>query len=253
MNTRIPTILIAMLFASNLLSAQQINISEQDVVIDKASCAAWSLEITEDPAEVQKEFIKYMKGLADVSPNKKNKTSFIYTEMIVPGVSDKSGDLKGIIHNNNGINFLSVSFFFGNDLYINSEDFPEEMRGLKSLVINFILAYKTERYEALIAQKSDRLSSLNDKLTRSGKSVATLEKQIEKTNKSLMKASEEEEDDKTFDLNNKLLELEGDLKTEKELIANTKIEVEKLSTEIQVAKDELTLLKMEEIELREEE
>ena len=232
------------------IHSQQIVLKEHSISLDKKQSDAWSVELNEDQDLVMKGFHRYMKDKYDVTPSKKNKTTFTYNQVVIPPISQKAGDLKGLIHmDDNGL-FLSISFFFGYDIYVNYEEYPEEMDGLRELLLDFIVDLRANAYKEEIAEDEKRLAKMSAQLSKSEKTVESVSKQLEKTSKSLLKADEKNEKDELFDLNNKKTELEGELATEKQLISNLQSEIDQVSGFLKMNKDNLTRLQMEAVELR---
>ena len=236
--------IIAIVFSIISLAAQEIEIHEEQVLIEKALTSAWVFEVSEDPAVIMKLFMDFTSNNFELDPKKKKNKSVLIEQSVVPGISDKSGDLW-LVFNTDQVVRASMAFLLGYDIAINSEDYPEEMEGMKGFALEFIVYYKTTLKTEQIEDITDRLEGLKKSLAKQQSTSGDLSKQIAKTEKKLLKESDEE---KKFELNNENVELKSKITASNQIIENTKDEINSVTQVLKTLNNDLTRIKMQAIE-----
>lgn len=235
---------LAIIFCINSLTAQVVEINEEKVLIEKKMTPSWVFEVNEEPELIRKLFIDYTSDILGLNSKKKNNKSVLIEQSIVPGISDKSGDLW-LVFNTNDIVRASIAFFLGYDIAINSEDYPEEMEGMKDFTLDFIVYYKTIIVTEKIEDNSKRLEALKKSLLKQQNTGNELSKQIAKTEKKLLKESDEA---KRFELNNENIERKSKISATNQIIENTKDEINSVTGVLKSLNDDLTRIKMQAID-----
>lgn len=245
MKTKIYAVLIAVFMIGLNSYSQQIEINEEKVLIDNKPVNAWVAVINEDIDLVRKSFIKFTKDKYDLNAKKKSRKSVVVEQANIPTISAKAGDLWLVFQPENNTIKIGVAFFLGYDIIINSEDYPTEMDNLKTFVREFIVYYKSEYFNTLIAESNKRLQALSKELKQNNKTIKELSRQIAKSENTMYK----EKDEKVkFELGNKNIEYKSKIQASHEIIINLKEEISKVTTSLNEIKANLKKLEVEALE-----
>lgn len=225
---KIYTILLLAIFSLSAFT-QQIEIFEGISTINEKPVSSWNSNFKDDIDLVRKSFIRFAKDKYDIKAKKGEKKNLILEQATLPDISDKRGDLYAVFTSENKQTKLGVAFFIGYDIPVNKQDNPVEMEKLKQFHKEFILYYKTEYFNTLIAENQKRIKELSSDLKKNQKELKSLSRSISKAEKSISKESDE---DVKFELNNQNIEARARTQAIHEIISNIKVEINRVSSSL---------------------
>lgn len=238
---------LAMITSSLFVSAQSIDIVEEQILIEKKNATAWLIGIEEDADLVRKSFITYIKENYELDTKKEKNKAVKVEQSVIPGLGLKAGDLWLVFNTKDDGLRMGFAFFLGYDISINSAEYPNEMHGLKELALEFVVFYKTGILNSLLTENTDRLDELNKSLLKLQKDKSDDVKRIAKIEKILLK---EKDDEKRFKLKNENIELKSRDTATSQIIETTKAEISTVSKKIKDLEADLTRVQMLAIDLQ---
>lgn len=221
---------------------QTMSVVEKDVAIDGRFVPAWSAVVAEDIDFIKKSFSTYLRKSYDLTAKRKGSRVMVVEESTIPLISQNKGDLWLVFESEDERVNMCMSFFIGYDIIINSTDYPEEMRGLKTFLIDFMVFYKTEYFAESLENSTRRLEGLQRELKNNERQVDDLSGQIARTEKDLLK---EKDDTKKFEMNNKNIGNKSKIDALTQIGENLKNEITKVSEDIQLIQEDIARLKVE--------
>lgn len=245
MKIKVYLILVNMFMVGLNVYSQQLEINEEIVLINNKQANAWVAVINEDIDLVRKSFIKFAKDKYSLNAKKKSGKSVFVEQAYIPAISSNTGDLWMIIQPESSSIKMGVAFILGYDIVINSADYPAEMINLKKFVREFIVYYKSEYFNTLIAESNKRIQSLSKELKQNDKTIKELSKRVAKSEKAMLK----EKDEKVqFELGNKNIESKARIQASYEIITKLKEEISSITTSLDGIRINLKKLEVEALE-----
>jgi len=242
MKTKIYFTILILLISGIINYAQQTEINEEKVLINKKLVDAWVAVINEDIDLVRKSFIRFTKDKYNLNAKRKSEKSVLIEQADIPSIISKKGDVW-LIFLPEGRNIkMGIAFFLGYDIVLNSTEYPNEMAAFKDFTREFIVYYKTEYFNTLISENARRLKSLKKELKRSSKEIKVLSKQVSRAEKEILKTSDEKV---KFELGNINIETKAKIQASHEIVTNLKEEISKVTKAIKEIKSSLRKLEME--------
>lgn len=206
--------------------SQKIVINEGTTVINKKATNAWVSSINEDIDLMRKSFTRFAKDKYDVKTKKKSKQSLVIEKAKLPTISNKQGDLWVSFYPEGDNIKMSMAYLLGYDIAITSHEYPEEMKNLNLFYREFILYYKTEYFNSLVAEDTKRIKELSMELKKNQRELKSLSRTISRVEKSISKENDEVV---KFDLNNKNIESKAKIQAKHEIVLNLKNEISKMT------------------------
>jgi len=241
---KIYLILLSCLFIMDAFS-QKVTMNEEKILIDKKPTNAWVAVINENIDLVRKSFVRFAKDKYDAKAKKKNKRTLLIEQANLPTISDKQGDLWVAFYPENNTIKMGIAYSLGYDIAINSEEYPTEMSNLKSFFREFVVYYKSEYFNTLIAEDQKRIKELSAELRKNQKEFKSLTRSISKVEKTILKETDETV---KFELNNQNIESKANIQAKHEIMLNLKEEITKVSSSLKTIKSSLKKLETEAFE-----
>lgn len=204
------------------LVAQNLSIVEKKVPSKNTIIDAWVIDVGKDPGYAKDTFSKFVKEEFDLKAKNDGKLIIAVTEASIPAVSVKHGDLRATLYSEDTTTMMAISFIKGYDIYVNSEEFPEEMAALRSLTRDYLKFHYEDYYTSLVNKNEKAFGDLRRKVEQADKEIVSLRKSNSKLEKKMIK---EDDEAKKLDMKNKIAQNELKIKNLEVAIPGYKNEV----------------------------
>ncbi len=232
-------------FLSVAAFSQQDEIFQGNSNINETNVESWDSYIKDDVDLVRKSFIRFAKDKYGLKTKKGKKKNLIIEQAILPGISEKRGDLYVILDTDKKMTKVGMAFFIGYDIPISSGANPTEMENLKIFFKEFILYYKTEYFNTLIEENKKRIKELSSELRKNQQELKSLSKSIKKADKTI---SQESNEDVKFKLNNQNIESRAKTQAINDIVSNIKEEIKRVSASLKEINKSLDDLNKKELD-----
>ncbi len=176
------------------LHAQLIDqqVEEETMLIDGISTSVQKARVVGELDEFRDLWRKFLKEEFDLKSSRKGDI-IVAEKAVINRITDRRGDLILFLYPlEKEVNF-NVAFKLGYDVYLNSEEFPEEAENLKDFTVYFINYYYYYYLEDYIKKQERNLSDLKRELKSASKSIAKSDKNVSKLEKNIGKNEKKKE------------------------------------------------------------
>lgn len=177
--------LLVLLFAGTL-HAQLIDqqVREETMLIDGISTTVQKARVVGQVDEFRSLWRDFLKDEFGIKTSRKGDV-IIAEEVVVNRITDRRGDLILFMYpQEKEVNF-NIAFRLGYDVYLNSDEFPEEATNLRDFAVYFINYYYYHYLEDYIKMQEKNLGNLQKELKTAVKTIQKSEKSVEKMEKKL--------------------------------------------------------------------
>ena len=181
---KIYTTALCLLFYSGL-TAQNFDISEETVSTDDIMISAWVVEVGSDLSFAKKTFSDYAKDNYNIKTKNLGKSVLLGEKLSLPTISVKRGDMKASFNTVGSSVKVGIGFLLGYDIFLSSEDYPDEMAKLKTFARDYLEFHYKEHYNEIIEGKEKQMKGLNKEIDKGQKEIKSLQKQIDRNNKKI--------------------------------------------------------------------
>jgi hypothetical protein len=150
-------ILLFVFFFSVHLHAQLIDqqVNEETMLIDGISTTVQKARVIGEVSEFRDIWRDFLKDEFNIKSSRKGEV-LIAEEVVVNRITDRRGDLILFLYpHDKEVNF-NLAFRLGYDIYINSDEFPEEATNLKDFTVYFINFYYYHYLEDYIRKQEKK-------------------------------------------------------------------------------------------------
>ncbi len=172
------------------LHAQNLEIVEKKILIEKTPVDALVMAIGEEYTFSKKTFKAYVKDALDVKMGNDGKSALLAQKVNVPTLSSKKGDLKATYFTDRDSAYLGVSFILGYEIFINSENYPEEMKKLREFVRGYQEYHFTSFHNNQIADQENQKKKLLKEIKTTERAIGKLRKRIGNNDKKMSKSDD---------------------------------------------------------------
>ncbi len=182
MKRNVSILVAALLLPVTLLAQQHLFLQEQDIVIDGNNATAWVFPVEGEIDNALDHLKDYCKERSKIKMKNKGTNLLIAEEVSIPAVSTKVGDLIGRGSPFESYNTVGIAFKLGYDIYLNSEQWNQEMTNLRNYAKEFMSYHYERSYKERIEAAEKEIKSLGKELSKGEKEVGKLGKKIDKIN-----------------------------------------------------------------------
>lgn len=229
-------ILALVLCLPEIGAAQQIILKEEMVVTRDVPVNAYITNATDDFDEVISNYKKFVKDEYKLNVKKENSTTYVIEAADMPQISVKRGDLKVYLLHTDTMNLMAFSFVLGYDIFLNTEDYPEEMGQFRKFVIRFIDYHYQAYYSDAIEAVTKDLDALKKDLKQNEDKINALRKKVNSLDK---KVSKEKEETKKIQYQSDVLLTESEIKNLLFELPEQRIQVNEKEQELFKLKEEV--------------
>lgn len=235
--------LVILLFLFNTFEGyaqDKIEVVEKDITMGKKALTAFVFNVGHNPQTVKKSFARYCKDHLKIKIKSEGKDRLVAAKVNIPAISDKTGDLRAMVFQENKIPKMAVGFTVGYDLFINSKAYPQEAARLKEFVRKYAIYHESKYFYEILDENQRRLDDLVKNLENSEKEVKSLTSRIRKIDKTIRK---EQDPNKKFDLDNQNIANRARVQAVSDIVVNLKAEIVKMDALVE--KTKVSLKKLE--------
>ncbi|MEN8249851.1 MAG: hypothetical protein ABFS32_13040 [Bacteroidota bacterium] len=227
-------------------SAQNVFLIEDMITTKDQSVNALVFNIKGEFDDAVDHYKDYMKERYEYKVDKENKTTYIIEEVDLPHISMRRGDMKTYLVYTDSMNVMGFSFLLGYDVFLSSEEQPEEMEQFKKLVVDFMDYHYNESYGKMIDDNNKALDKVKKDLTQNENKIGSLKKKVV----TLAKKKDKEKDPTKkvgFDADKQLTE--NEIKMLEEQVTKQRKDIINMEKEIFTLKTELNKVHQEIVDL----
>ena len=167
------------------LQAQDLTVIHRQISVTDVMVDSWSATLNDDKSFYEKTFEDYSKQEFGTKSRDDGKNEKLLLKVSIPQVTDKRGDLRLTFFTEGSQTKMGVSLMLGYDVWINPNDYGEEMERLKRFSRDYLRYHYTEYYNDIIESDLNLITSHNKVIKKSEKSISTMRAQISKNEKKL--------------------------------------------------------------------
>ena len=209
----------------------------EDMVSTKdMSVNALIINMTDDFDEAVANYKEFVKDGYELKVKKENNTTYVVEEVDLPHISVKRGDLKAYLFHTDSMNVMAFSFLLGYDVFLTSQDHPEEMAQFKKFVVDFMDFHYKAHYSVGINEQTKALESLKKELLKNETKISSLKKKVVSLAK---KESKETDSTKKVEINAEKQLTQNEIDETVELVTTMRVDVTSKEKEVYGLKDEL--------------
>lgn len=209
---------------SSILNAQLLSVNSGTMTIGDKSEPCIETTIEPNAKDVKKEFKDFLDDQYDVKLKGigflTNKDVLTAEKVTIPTVSEKAMDLSIKVIPVQDKTQMCVLGSFGYDIVINRNDYYQEYRELRGIVLDFLDSYLPEYYQNRVEEKTKVVSELTKQRTDLSEDIASNEDEIEKLKK------------ENQDLREELQKTKKDLATQTASLQERKESLKKVNKEL---------------------
>lgn len=233
------TIFLLALFSTGNLPAQLLSIKESTIEIEETETDAQvATLLIQDDGEIKKALRKYIRRNLDAKVKNNGKDMLMAEKASIHTISDKRGDLAAIFFQENSQDKMAVAYLLGYDIFVNSNDYPEEAENLKNFAETFLKDYYQGYFEDVVTAEEKKLKKLERGLAKNGREINSLNRKIQKNNR---KAERDKFKDEKDSLENDNVRINTEIDALNDAMAQLKNDIAKVEKDIQVAKENVAL------------
>ena len=160
--------------------AQDLTLIHREIAVTDVKVDCWAASLNDDKSFYEKTFEDFTKNEFGAKSKNNGKDEELLEKVSVPQVTDKRGDLRLTFFTEGTQTKLGVSLMLGYDVWINPDDYLEEMEKLKHLARDYLRFHYSEYYNSIIDKDMDLINSHKKSIEKSKKSIGTMSSQISK-------------------------------------------------------------------------
>lgn len=190
-------LIVLLLLISCHLQAQLIDdqVKEETILIDGIATTVQKASVVGNVDDFRDQWRSFLKNEFNVRSSRKGDV-LTAEEVVINRITDRRGDLIIFLYPLEKEVSFNVAYKLGYDIYLNSEEFPEETAQLKEFTAYFINYYYYHYLEDYISRQEKNLRDLRKDLKKATKtiqkadrSVAKLQRKISKNEKRIERLS----------------------------------------------------------------
>jgi len=160
--------------------AQDLTLIHRETAVTDVKVDSWAASLSDDKSFYEKTFEDFTKNEFGKKSKNNGQDEELLEKVSIPQVTDKRGDLRLTFFTEGTQTKLGLSLMLGYDVWINPNDYLEEMEKLKHLARDYLRFHYTEYYNSIIDKDMDLINSHKKSIEKSKKSINTMSSQISK-------------------------------------------------------------------------
>ena len=177
------------LLFSYSIYGQDLMVIHRQIAVTDVSVDSWSATLNDDMSFYEQTFEDFTKREFGSKSQDDGKNEELLKKVSIPQVTDKRGDLRLTFFTEGSQTKMGVSFMLGYDVWINPEDYSEEMEKLRHLTRDYLRFHYTEYYNDIIEKDLKLISGHKKSIQKSEKSIGTMRSQISRNEEKLKNES----------------------------------------------------------------
>lgn len=173
-----------LLFSSSMYG-QDLMVIHRQIAVTDVTVDSWSATLNDDISFYEQTFENFTKREFGSKSRDVGKNEELLEMVSIPQVTDKRGDLRLTFFTEGSQTKMGISFMLGYDVWINAEDYSEEMEKLKHLTRDYLRFHYTEYYNDIIEKDLELINGHKKSIEKSEKSIGTLRSQISRNEEKL--------------------------------------------------------------------
>ena len=216
--------------------AQDLTLIHREIAVTDVKVDSWAATLNDDKSFYEATFEDFTKNEFGTKSKNNGKDEELLEKVSIPQVTDKRGDLRLTFFVEGTQTKLGLSLMLGYDVWINPNDYLEEMEKLKHLARDYLRFHYTEYYNSIIDKDMDLINSHKKTIEKSKKSIGNMSSQIAKNE---TKLSNETSASRRSNLEKKNQENSGDIARLEEEIPLLEGKIDSLDEHILQMKEQL--------------
>ncbi len=173
-----------LLFSCSVYS-QDLNVIHRKISVTDLTVDSWSATLNDNMSFYEKTFEDFTKKEFGTKSRDNGKSEELLEKVSIPQVTDKRGDLRLTFFTEGSQTKMGISLMLGYDVWINPEDYGEEMERLRHFSRDYLRYHYTEYYNDIIEKDLKLISSHKKSIEKSEKSIKTMRTQISRNEEKL--------------------------------------------------------------------
>jgi len=224
-----------LLFSFSLYS-QDLMVIHRQIAVADVSVDSWSAPLNDNMSFYEKTFEDFTKQEFGTKSRDNGKNEELLEKVSIPQVTDKRGDLRLTFFTEGSQTKMGISLMLGYDVWINPEDYSEEMERLRHFSRDYLRYHYTEYYNDIIENDLKLISSNKKSIEKSEKSISNMRAQISRNEKKL---NNETNSSRSGGLERKNQQNTADIERLESEIPELQGKIDSLDEHIQQMKDQL--------------
>ena len=171
------SIICSVLFFGSVYG-QNLTVTHSKILVSDVTADVWSANLNDDMSFYEETFEAFTKQEFGTRSRNDGKNEEILEKISIPQVTDKRGDLRLTFYTEGDRNKLGLSFLLGYDVWINPDDYPQEMDRLRQFTRDYLRFHYVHYYNDIIDEDMKLINDYERSIEKSEKSIGTMESQI---------------------------------------------------------------------------
>ncbi len=176
---------ISAVFFFGSLCAQDLTVTHSKIPVSDVTADVWSANLNDDMSFYEDTFEDFTKQEFGSRSQNDGKNEELLEKVSIPQVTDKRGDLRITFYTEGDRNKLGLSLLLGYDVWINPDDYPEEMERLRRFTRDYLRFHYVHYYNDIIDEDMKQISDYEKSIEKSEKSIGSMRGQITRNEEKL--------------------------------------------------------------------
>lgn len=176
-NMKIP-FCISLIFGYASVFGQNLTVTHSKTLVSDVTADIWSAKLNDNFSFYEETFESFTKQEFGSKSRSDGKNEEILEKVSIPQVSDKRGDLRLTFYTEGTVEKLGLSFLLGYDVWINPNDYPDEMERLRKFTREYLRYHYTQYYNDMIDSDMKLINDYKKSIEKSEKSISSMRSQI---------------------------------------------------------------------------
>ena len=168
---------------------QNLTVTHSKIPVSDITADVWSANLNDDMSFYEETFEDFTKQEFGSKSRNDGKNEEILEKVSIPQVTDKRGDLRITFYTEDSRNKLGLSLLLGYDVWINPDDYPQEMERLKQFTIDYLRFHYVHYYNDIIDDDMKLINDYQKSIAKSEKSIGNMRSQITRNEEKLKSES----------------------------------------------------------------
>lgn len=165
-------------FFSFWLQAQNLTVTHSKIPVHDVTVDVWSANLNDDLSFYKATFEDFTKQEFGTKSRNDGKNEELLEKVSIPQVTDKRGDLRLTFYTEGTRNKLGLSLLLGYDVWINPDDYPDEMERLRKFTRDYLRYHYTNYYNEIIDNDMKLINDYKKSIVKSEKNIENMHDQI---------------------------------------------------------------------------
>jgi len=159
------------------LMSQNLTVTHSKILVSDVTADVWTSRLNDDKSFYEETFEDFTKQEFGSKSKSDGKNEELLEKVSIPQITDKRGDLRLTFYSEGAENKLGLSFLLGYDVWINPDDYPDEMERLRKFTREYLRYHYTHYYNDMIESDNKLIDDYKRSIEKSERSISNMRSQ----------------------------------------------------------------------------